>query len=298
MRGAAEFGIFHRLDRFQRRAGRVFDRLGNVHRAAHRAGRVDAGAAGFVRKADEMRISEAMLQLRHIRPLAVGEVEDGNRLDCVRRLGLVVGFQRGIVAGSCGDFRVQLGVDVNPGVRHLTGREHHDIDVGKHRVLVQDQVVEPDGAGVARRLDARHLALGEGHAFRLRAAVEILAVAGRAQIRVNHHRVDIGIGVLEIHRLLDARVAAEAGAIGQVFTGAIALAGALHERNRSHLATIGRTLDRLAFGRRFLGKFFQTRLVDDVGAFAVGEFSELVRVVERESRCLHDRADFLGRGAA
>ena len=73
---------------------------------------VDAGAAGFVRKADEVRIGKAVFQLRDVWPLAVREVEDGYWLDRPWLAGFVVGFQQRIVARGRRDFRVQLGVDV------------------------------------------------------------------------------------------------------------------------------------------------------------------------------------------
>ena len=40
----------------------------DVHRPAHRAGGVDAGAPRLVRKADEVRVGEAVPELRHVGP--------------------------------------------------------------------------------------------------------------------------------------------------------------------------------------------------------------------------------------
>ena len=54
VRGTAQLGAFKRLDRFQRRAGGVFDRLLGVHRPTYRTAAVDAGAAGLVGEADEV----------------------------------------------------------------------------------------------------------------------------------------------------------------------------------------------------------------------------------------------------
>ena len=116
MRGAAERGVLDRLDRLQRGAGGIFHRLHHVHRTAHRAGGVDAGAARFVGEADEVRIGEAVLQLRQIRALAVGQVEDGNRLDLPSAAP---------TSRRCG----QPLVDVHAGVRHLAGGEHHQVGV-------------------------------------------------------------------------------------------------------------------------------------------------------------------------
>ena len=85
-------GILDRLDRLQRGAGGVLGRLRDVHRPAHRAGGVDAGAAGLVGEADEVRVGEAVLQLRQVLALAVVEVEDRHRLRL--RSAIVVGADR------------------------------------------------------------------------------------------------------------------------------------------------------------------------------------------------------------
>jgi len=69
MRGAAEAGVFDGLNGLERGAGGVFDGLLDIHRTAHRAGGVDAGAACFIREADEMRVIEAVFQMRQIRTL-------------------------------------------------------------------------------------------------------------------------------------------------------------------------------------------------------------------------------------
>jgi hypothetical protein len=81
----------------------------------------------------------------------------------------------------------------------------------------------------------------------LRAAVEILAHAGHAQVLVHHHGVDVGVLVLEVHRLLDAGAAAVAGAVGQVGAGIVALAGALDEDHGLDVLAVG-ALDRAAVG--------------------------------------------------
>ncbi len=97
----------------------------------------------------------------------------------------------------------------------------------------------------------------------------------------------VGVLVLEVHRLLDAGGAAVAGAVGQVGTRLVALAGALHEHDRFDFLAVG-TLDGAAVGR--LGQGFETGLVDHVGLTAA-EFGQLGDVVGREAGGLDDGAD-------
>ncbi len=280
MRGTPQLGVFQRLDRLQRSAGGVLARLRDVHRTAHRAGGVDAGAAGLIREADEVRVGEALLQLRHVLALTVGQVEDGNRLH----------FNCGFFFRSCGQ-----GVDVDAGVRHLAGGQHDEVDVHHRRIgVAQNQVVEFHRAGVACGHHFGHLALGEDDAFFLRAAVEILAVAGRAQVGVNDGGVDRRIGVLEVHRLLDAGVAAESRAVGQMLAGGVALTGTLHKHDRLHRRAIRRPADHAVARRSGRRQRFEPGLVDHVGRLAAAKLGQLVHVVQGESGRLHDGADVLG----
>ena len=123
MGGTPHFSVFRGLDRFQRRAGRVFYRLRNVHRPAHGAGGVNAGAARLVRETDEVRIGKPVFEMREILALAVIEVEYGDGFDF--NLVLFFGGQ----------------VDVDAGIGHLAGGEHDDIHVGRG-VLIENQIVE------------------------------------------------------------------------------------------------------------------------------------------------------------
>ncbi len=182
MGGAALLDVLDGLDRLQRGAGGVFGGLQHVHRPAHRAGGIDAGAARLVREADEVRVGEAILELRHVRTLAVGQFEDRGSFE---RGALLLGFC--ITAFGLGvDFRP--GVEIDTGVRHQTGGQHDQIGIGGG-VFVEDQVLEVDLAGIPAG-DFAGLALGEDHALLLGAAVEVLAHARHAQVLVHDHGVD------------------------------------------------------------------------------------------------------------
>jgi hypothetical protein len=159
VRGAAQGGILDRLDGLQRGAGGVVGGLQHVHRAAHRTGGVDAGAARLVGEADEVRVGEAVLELRHVRALAVVQFEHRTVMhhDALR-LGRFVTTLGG------GDHRVP-GFEVDAGVRHLAGGQHHQVG-GDGVLFVEDQVLEGDRATHFRPLAARDLAglaLGEDH---------------------------------------------------------------------------------------------------------------------------------------
>ena len=174
MRGAAERGVLDRLDRLQRGAGGVFGGLQHVHRPAHRAGGVDAGAARLVGEADEVRVGEAVLELRHVRALAVVQVEDGNLLHSTsaawpprRRLGCVT--SRSSRRGSTPEFGTWP-------VASTTRSASMRASSSRIRSL------EVDLAAVAAGSTFGDLALGEGHALLLRAAVEVLAHARHAQV--------------------------------------------------------------------------------------------------------------------
>ncbi len=119
MRGASEAGVLHRLNGLECRAGRVFGRLQHVHRTAHRACGVNAGAARFVGEADEVRIAEAVLQLRHVRPLAIVEVEHG---DLLQLHLLLLGLFRAAF-GSRHDGVPCFEIDAR--VRYLSSGKHH-----------------------------------------------------------------------------------------------------------------------------------------------------------------------------
>ena len=289
----AETGVFHRLNRFHCGAGGIFLRLHDVHRATHRAGGVDAGTAGFIREADEVRVGEAMLELRHVRALTIGQVEDGLGRNgghhFLRRFAFNSGFSL-----DRGRYR---GIDIDAGYRHHAGGQHHQIGL-RFGIFVQDQILELDRAGVAIGNNLGNHTLGEDDAAILRRAVEVFAIAGRAQIGEQHHGIDVRIAVLEVGRLLDAGVAAEAGAVLQVLAGRITLAGALHEHHGLDRLAVARTADRLACGCGFPGQGFQTGLINHVGRLAVGKLGQLVGVIQRETCRLDDRADvFLCDGA-
>jgi hypothetical protein len=135
VRGAAQGGILDRLDGLQRGAGGVVGGLQHVHRAAHRTGGVDAGAARLVGEADEVRIGEAVLELRHVRALAVVQFEHRTVMHhdalCLGRFVTTLGR---------GDHRVP-GFEVDAGVRHLAGGQHHEVG-GDGVLFVEDQVLE------------------------------------------------------------------------------------------------------------------------------------------------------------
>jgi len=214
-----------------------------------------------------MRVGEAVHELRQVLALAIVQVKDGHCF-C---LGLVLVGQ----------------VDIHPRVGHLAGGQHDEI--GLYRDLfVEDQVVEIHPAGVTCRLDLGGTALGEDHALLLGAAVEVLAHAGHAQVRVHHDGVDFPVGILEVHRLLDAGGATMAGAVGQVSAALVPLAGALNENDGIDLMAVA-AFDRCAIGTLCQG--FKTGLVDDVGQ-AAAELRQLVHVVAGETAGLDDGTDF------
>ena len=227
MRGAALLGVLDGLDRFQRGAGGVFLGLQHVHRSARRAGGVDAGAPRFVGEADEVRVGEAILELRHVRTLAVFQVQHRAPLHLD---GLGLGSFVAAV-GEC-DHRRPV-VEIDAGVRHLAGGQHHQVGIDRG-VLVEDQVPEVHLARTAAG-DLVDLAFGEDDALGLGAAVEVLAHARHAQVRVHDNGIDLRVGILEVHCLLDAGGAAVARAVFQVLTAAIAartaLTGALYEHD-------------------------------------------------------------------
>ena len=140
------------------------------------------------------------------------------------------------------------------------------------------------------------LALGEDHPYFLGAAVEILAVPWGAQIGVDHRGIHRGIGILEVHGLFDADVAAGTGTIGQVFATCVPLPGTLHKNHGFHFPAIRRPLYGPAVGCP--GQRFQPRLINHVRRLAVAELGQLVGVVQLEAGGLHNRADvFSGNGA-
>ncbi len=234
-----------------------------------------------------------MLELRHVRPLTVGQVEDGFGLDgghdLLRHLAL---GSLGLAVRGRSD-----GLDIDAGIGHHAGGQHHQIGLGLG-VFVEDQILELDRAGVAVGHHLRHHALGEDHTAVLRGAVEVLAVARGAQIGEQHDGIDVRIAVLEVHGLLDAGVAAEAGAVLQVGAAGITLTGTLHEHHGPDRLAVGRPADRLAFGGRGAGQCLQPGLIDHVGGLAIAEFRQLAGVVQIEAGGLDDGTDVFLRDAA
>ena len=286
MRGAADGGILDGLDCLQRGAGGVVGGLQDVHRASDRTRGIDAGAARFVGEADEVRVGEAMLELRNVRALAVVELEHrGSAHRVALELGLFV------AAFGRGDDRVP-GFEIDAGIGHLTRRQYHEVG-GNGAFLVEDQILERHIATIAAG-DLARLALGEDHAAFLCAAVEVFAHARHAQILVHDHGVDLGVLVLEVGRLLDAGAAAVSGAVGQVRASLVALTGALDEDHRFDFLAVG-ALDRATLGGH--GQGFESGLVHHVG-LAAAELGQFGHIVSREACGLDDRADsFLAYGS-
>ena len=102
--------------------------------------------------------------------------------------------------------------------------------------------------------------------------------------------------LLEIEGLLDARLAAESGAVRQVTRGFGALPGALHEHHTLHRLAVRRAANRLI--PRRLRQRLKPGLIDHIGAFAVAEFRQLIGVITGEAAGLNDRPDIFGAGRA
>ena len=272
MRGAAERGVFHRLNRLECGAGRVLDRLRHVHRPAHRTAGVDAGAARLVREADEVRIVEAVAEVRQVLALAIDHVE--HRLRIRRPLTRFVLLH-------C--------LDVEARIRNLAGGQDYQVR-GQRDFLIQDHVLELEFTA------GRHFlrpALGEVHALLLRAAVEILAVARRAQVGVQDHGIDVFVLVLEVHRLLDRGVATVTRTVAELALFRAALTGALHEHHAFHFLAVG-ALDGAAVG--LLRQRFQAGLVGDAGGLAVAVLRQLAGIVLAGAGGHDDGTDIFGRG--
>ena len=289
MSSFAQAGIFNRLNRLHRGASGIFHRLHDVHRTTYRASCIHRSTASFVREADEVAVVETVLEVRNIRPLTVVQIQHrfGHHL-----YDLTLGFFVTVTGQTIGfGQRFQFGA----GIGHGTGRQHDQIDICRG-FFVQDQIVELDGTGVAVGVNVGDHALGEDHALVLCGTVKVFAVTGGTQVGKQHHSVDIRVAVLEVHGLLDAGVAAVAGAVRQVGTGVVTLARTLHEYDRLDRLTIGRTADRLACSSGVFRQGFQARLVNYVRGLAIAQFWQLVGIVKTETGCLQNGAYVFGYG--
>ena len=191
----------------------------DVHRLPHGAGGVDAGAAGLVGEADEVRVGEPELGRGEARALEVHEVQ-------------------------------HVGVG---GRRHHAGGQHDEIDREADVVAEQRLAEAHQQAAVAGGARCRDPALGEVDAGLLRhPPVERLVEAGGDDVLVDD--VGPGAGLGGVEGVLERRHVEHVGAEGEVVVGMGVVAA---RPNRWRLrpepgpgpGDDGHPLDRLAVGR-------------------------------------------------
>ena len=137
-------------------------------------------------------------------------------------------------------------------------------------------------------------AVGKDDPFQLCRPVEVFAISGYTQVAVYYIGLDIGILILEIHRLLDADVTTIAGTVGQMTLLVRALTGALYKYH---------TLDRLAVRRprdRFTisgaGQGLKFGLIYHIGSLTITELGQLIGIIAGEAAGLNDGANIFSTG--
>ena len=249
-----------------------------------------------------MGIGKAVGQVRHVRALAVLQIEDRVvGLKLVRQVDFLVvrgglgGFLLGLFLSARhgeGRERVDVGIwqdgAVCRRVGHHAGRQHDHVEALQRHFLAQQHVVDGNGEVGADALD---LALHEDDAGFLGLAVELLRRAGRAQFVVDDVDHRLGIGLAQLQGVLDRHAATNGRTIRQMV--GIARAGALDERDVLGRRAIGFTADCAV--RQHV---FQFDIGHHIGRSAVAQVPELVRIVGPPAGRHDDGADFLNCGRA
>ena len=209
---------------------------------AHGAGRVDAGAPGLVREADEVRVGEAVLEGRQVRSLAVGQVQDLGAFVVSEFLDLLLGLGPlglGLGPRAVSPWRPRARgwprrrPSWGPCPVASTTRSTCDLDRSRRAACPSTVTASLPPGGLSDRRSPRPWSGSSADGPGPR--VEPLVLPRRAHVLVDDEDLGVGVLLVDVVGMLQRRHAAHRGAVGQVVL--VARARALDEQH---------ALDRLA----------------------------------------------------